>query len=188
MHQHLWREASTLPSRRYVCGYCSGDITSNLGYKALHSGNTSIVSAYIYLCHNCGGSSYFEGSKQIPGAKLGSAIDHLPQNIAALHDEIRDATAAGANTAAVLAARKLLMHIAVECGADEGKKFVEYVDYLVDNHYAPPNSKVWVDKIRAVGNEANHEIKVMGTDEASSILRFIEMLLRFNYEFPQSAK
>jgi len=101
-----------------------------------------------------------------------------------LHNEIRDATAAGANTAAVLAARKVLMHIAVELGADEGKNFTVYVDYLVDNHYAPPNSKSWVDKIRQVGNEANHEIVIMGPTEAANIIKFIEMLLLFNYEFP----
>jgi len=60
----------------------------------------------------------------------------------------------------VLLGRKLLMHIAASVGAAAGQPFVTYVDYLVTNHYAPPNSKDWIDKIRAHGNEANHEIVV----------------------------
>ena len=52
------------------------------------------------------------------------------------------------------------MHIAVAQGAKASISFVEYVDYLVNNHFAPPNSKDWVDKIRSHGNEANHEIVI----------------------------
>jgi hypothetical protein len=138
----------------------------------------------IYICHNCDCPTYVRGERQWPGAKLGTTIDNLPKDILDLHNEIRDATAAGAYTAAVLAARKLLMHIAVELGAPTAQNFTAYVDYLVDNHYAPPNSKSWVDKIRQVGNEANHEIVIVGSVEATNIIKFIEMLLRFNYEFP----
>lgn len=92
----------------------------------------------------------------------------------------------GAYTAAVLAGRKLLMHIAVSQGAEPGKSFLFYVDYLVDNHYAPPKSKVWVDKIRAHGNEATHEITLKTKSDAQEIIVFSEMLLKFNFEFPNA--
>ena len=76
------------------------------------------------------------------------------------------------------------MHIAVSQGADQGKTFLNYVDYLVDKHYAPPNSKVWVDRIRAHGNEATHEIVLKSAADSKEIMVFLEMLLKFIYEFP----
>ena len=37
---------------------------------------------------------------------------------------------------------------------------------------------------RKRGNEATHEIKLMSQTDAKELLTFIEMLLRFVYEFP----
>jgi len=76
------------------------------------------------------------------------------------------------------------MHIAVSQGAPVNQTFLKYVDYLIDNHYAPPNSKIWVDRIRAHGNEATHEIVLKKEADAKEIMVFLEMLLKFIYEFP----
>ena len=84
--------------------------------------------------------------------------------------------------------RKLLMHIAVEQGAEEGKSFVSYVEFLDENHWIPPNGKEWVDAIRKGGNEANHEIVVATEDDAKQLLDFVEMLLKFVYEFPSKLR
>jgi hypothetical protein len=84
----------------------------------------------------------------------------------------------------VLTGRKLLMHISVSQNAGSGLTFVQYVDHLVNNHYAPPNSKPWIDKIRLHGNEANHEIVLKAKEDAEEIMIFLEMLLKFIYEFP----
>lgn len=176
-----WYGTSGLNSRRFVCGHCGSDITSNDGYFLTYSGSTI---ANSYICHSCNRPSLIYGTEQIPAPKFGEEIAHLPKDIEDLYTEIRNATAAPAYTAVVLAARKLLMHIAVESGAKPGENFVSYVDYLENNHYTPPNSKIWVDKIRQLGNEANHEIVIMGQTEAKDILKFIEMILRFKYEFP----
>ena len=89
-----------------------------------------------------------------------------------------------AYTAAVLACRKLLMNSAVAQGAAAGKTFVSYVDHLADKGYVPPNGRGWVDHIRKRGNEANHEIKLMSGSDAEELITFIEMLLKFIYEFP----
>ena len=115
---------------------------------------------------------------------MGNDVRHLPSEIEPIWTEIRAYTSYGAFTAAVLVGRKLLMHIAVEQGASAGLNFIEYVDFLVDNHYAPPKSKSWVDKIRTQGNEATHEIVLKKRDDADDILTFLEMLLKFIYEFP----
>ena len=76
------------------------------------------------------------------------------------------------------------MSIAVAQSAPEGKKFIEYVEYLADNGYVPPNGKGWVDHIRKRGNEANHEINLMSRADAEELISFSEMLLKFIYEFP----
>ncbi len=75
------------------------------------------------------------------------------------------------------------MHVAVEKGAGEGKSFKEYVDFLADNHYVPPDGKTWVDHIRTKANEANHAIVLMSKGEADDLITFTEMLLRLVYEF-----
>lgn len=76
------------------------------------------------------------------------------------------------------------MNISVAEGAKEGKGFVDYVNFLNDNNYIPPNGKKWVDSIRQLGNEANHKIDFKSKEDAERILIFTEMLLRFIYELP----
>ncbi len=76
------------------------------------------------------------------------------------------------------------MHVAVEKGAAPGRSFLEYVEYLAQKGYIPPDGKGWVDHIRQKGNEANHEIKVMTAQDAGDLITFLEMLLKFIYEFP----
>ncbi|MBA3291967.1 MAG: DUF4145 domain-containing protein [Actinobacteria bacterium] len=76
------------------------------------------------------------------------------------------------------------MNVAVDQKAQPGKAFIAYVDYLSDAGYIPPNGKHWVDHIRKRGNEATHEIAVMTTDDNDELMLFVEMLLKFVYEFP----
>jgi hypothetical protein len=178
-----WQSTSQIESRGYLCGHCGEKINTNVGYFSAVPG-TAQRPGYSYICHNCNNPTFFDpNGSQYPGQRMGNDVPNLPDDIEKLYKEIRDATAINAYTSAILAARKLLMHIAVECGASPGKKFVSYVDYLVDNHYTPPNSKTWVDKIRSFGNEATHEIVIMTQPQAADIIKFIEMILRFNYEF-----
>lgn len=76
------------------------------------------------------------------------------------------------------------MHIAVEKGAAAGNNFFSYVEYLANNHYVPPDGKTWVDYVRVRGNEANHEIMIMGQTDAESLITLVGALLRFIYELP----
>ena len=76
------------------------------------------------------------------------------------------------------------MNIAVAQEAEEGKSFLFYVEYLAQQGYVPPNGRGWVDHIRKKGNEANHEVVLMSQDDANELVLFIEMLLKFIYEFP----
>ena len=89
---------------------------------------------------------------------LGNPVQHVPDSLNALYEEARRCTGQGCYTGAVLLCRKMLMNIAVEQEAKEGLNFIEYVNFLSEKGYVPPNGKHWVDHIRKKGNEATHEI------------------------------
>jgi len=190
MNDHKWGDTTGNPSRRYTCGYCGASLASNVGYHS-EGGNSPSRKAFIYICHYCRQPTFFDepDGKQTPGTSFGRAVKDIPdQLLNDLYEEARRATSAGSYTAAVLCCRKLLMHIAVEKEADEGKNFKYYVEYLADNHYFPPDAKDWVDHIREKGNEANHEIVIMDKQDAEDLISSIEMLLIFIYEYPARVK
>jgi hypothetical protein len=181
-----WRQPHDLPNQSFVCGYCNTKVSSIKGYKLGQHGDASGPQiGGIYICPNCGGPSFFApDSKRYPSAALGNSVQHVPSDLNALYNEARRSSSQSCFTGAVLLCRKMLMNIAVHQGAEEGLKFIQYVDYLADKGFVPPNGKHWVDHIRKKGNEATHEIAIMSEQDAKDLISFIEMLLRFIYEFP----
>lgn len=109
---------------------------------------------------------------------------HLPTDVERVYRQARDSCAIGAFDGAALLARSLLMHIAVEKGAKAGLSFVEYVDFLEQGHFTPPDSKVWVDHIRLQGNKAAHKIDAATERDATELVDFLELILQFLFEFP----
>ena len=77
------------------------------------------------------------------------------------------------------------MNIAVDKGAAAGESFLQYIEYLDQEGYLPPDGKEWVDYIRKRGNEANHEIHLMNAEDAHALIDFVEMLLKFIYQFSE---
>ncbi len=188
-----WADAKeSLPGKEWKCGHCGNIVAGTTGYsKAESSGYKR-----IYICPKCNKPTYFEETPvacfhgydyircQIPNSPYGNEVEFIPEIIADLYKEIRKCIQYGAYTSAVLSMRKLLMHIAVEHGADDDLSFAKYVDYLEESHWIPPNGREWVDSIRKKGNEATHEIVLMSEHDAKQLFDFIEMLLKFMYEFP----
>lgn len=179
-----WKDTSNIGPADWVCGYCGKEVGGNIGYSK-YNGETDKV----YVCPRCDNPTAFVPDafgrfNQYPGPMYGNKVKGLPESVSSLYDEVRKAYQAGAYTASVLASRKLLMHVAVENGAPENKKFLEYVGFLSDSGFIPPNGKEWVDEIRKRSNEANHEIVMMSSDDAEQLLDFTELLLKFVYEFP----
>ena len=173
-----WSGSDMVTPKKYTCGFCGALVGSDLGYRKEKYPNIR-----IYICPYCERPTYFEESHQYPAPLFGEEVKDLPEEIEKLYNEIRACTGARAYTACVLACRKLLMHIAVEKGAAQGLSFKEYVEYLAEKHYTPPEGEEWVNHIREKSNEANHEIVIMGIDDATNLITFIEMLLKFIYEF-----
>ena len=173
-----WHSLDNIGPRPYKCGYCGAMSGSRSGYFRNH------YNWRIYICSNCARPTFFEGEQQNPASLVGSPVSHIPEEIEILYNEIRKCTSFGAYNCAVLVGRKLLMNIAVKQGAEQGKTFLEYIDYLASKGYIPPNGKEWVDYIRNKGSEADYEVVLMVREDASEIITFIEMLLKFIYEFP----
>ncbi len=175
-----WQNLSSIEARTYTCGYCGKIVGSDRGYfvERLHE-------LRIYICPFCERPSFFMGGSQTPGVAYGNEVDHLPKDVAALYGEARNCMAVSSYTAAVLTCRKLLMNVGVALGAKAGEPFMFYVEFLASKGYVPPNGKGWVDHIRKKGNEANHEIQLMSSSDAEELISFVEMLLKFIYEFPK---
>ena len=174
-----WKNIGSPGPHKYRCGYCGLNVASDKGFSH-QKGDWR-----IYACPNCDRPSYFRiPDVQVPGVVPGNDVAHLPAELESLSREARNCCGVGAFTASVLSSRKMLMNIAVSQGAAEGLKFIEYVDHLANNGYIPPNGRGWVDHIRRKGNEATHEIALMGKADAEELIAFSEMLLKFIYEFP----
>ncbi len=124
-----------------------------------------------------------DDKKQIILPLPGKEINKLPENIQLIYSEIRKSMQSGCFNAAIMLMRKLIMHIAVEEGDSEGKKFIEYIDYLCTEGIVPRKSRNKADYVKDLGNSANHEIEDRNEEEAQNCFEFIELLLKVNYEF-----
>lgn len=173
-----WSGLSTIGAFSFVCGYCGKDVASNKGYFT--DGNPK---GNIYICHKCNKPTLVFEGKQFPGELPGKPVENLPKEIDDLYLEAQRCVSAGAFTACILVCRKILMHIGHDKGA-KGANFFEYVNFLHEKHYIPPDSEGWVHYIRQKGNEANHEIVIADRDEAIGLLVLTEMLMRIIYELP----
>lgn len=179
-----WYNTTKISEKTWKCGYCGNVVGGEIGYRRENQHTDR-----IYICPRCKKPTAFikiTGGEigQYPGPVTGNSVSCLPKDIEALYSEIRRCIQYTAYTSAVLSMRKLLMHVAVEQGADENIQFVQYIEYLDETGWIPPSGREWVDSIRKKGNEATHQIVLVDEEEAKQLLRFVEMLLKIIYEFP----
>lgn len=184
---YQWENTNIIGGKKYTCGYCNSTAAPSSYYRTV-SGTQPV--GKIYICPNCARPTFFDSNNnQYPSIRLGNTVNGISdKNVQTAYLEARDCTSTGAYTGAVLLCRKLLMNIAVQKRAEKGLKFVKYVDYLNEKGFIPPDGKSWVEVIRKKGNEATHEIAVKTKKDAKLILHFVEMLLKFIYEFPSLLK
>jgi hypothetical protein len=171
-----------VPSATWTCGFCEAKTGNDRGWKS----ETSDEIGTIRLCPACGAPTFFDTRNEtIPRPLPGHGVEHLPDDVATLYTECRRALQAEAFSASIMACRKILMHVAVDRGAPKkDTSFKQYVEYLDEHGYVPPDGKVWVDYIKDRGNDANHEIKSFTRDDADGVLMFTGALLRVVYELP----
>jgi Domain of unknown function (DUF4145) len=181
-----WQSTREVDVIGWICGYCGDQVSSKEGWFIggnIDGGGQPV--SFIRICPSCNAPTFFaRDGKRFPSNAPGRPVPNVPDELSKLYNEARASAGAGAYTASVLACRKILMHIAVEEGAKSGEAFIKYVEYLDGKNYLPPKGKVWVNYIRTRSNEANHEIMLMDEKDAIALVTFVEMLLRFIYEFP----
>lgn len=178
-----WDQTSELQNKKFICGYCQMFVSSKIGYR--QKNDKGLYVGAIYICPSCFEPIYFSAiNGQYPKPNAGRPVSSLPDGINELYEEARRCIAQRCYTSSVMLLRKMLMNIAVEQGAQKGKRFIDYVEYLSEKGFVPPNGKAWVDHIRKKGNEATHEIVIMSEKDAAELIVFVEMLLRFIYELP----
>jgi hypothetical protein len=183
MARYQWQTIQSQDSVSYVCAYCGNRVGPNRGWNT-----QTLPSVRILICSHCEQPTFFdEDANQWPGAMYGVPVQALPTDVETIYDEARRCMSVTAYNTAVMACRKLLMHLAVEKGAKENQNFKYYVNWLVENHFVPPGGEGWADHIRDKGNEANHEIVLIDQHSAEQVLSFVEMLLKFVYEMPARA-
>ena len=175
-----WKNVEALISLPFICWNCNNQVASDRGYKT-HNDN---LKKKIYLCPHCYAPNVYDlNGKTILSPLPGKEIKKLPENIKNVYNEVRKCMQSNSFTGAVMLMRKIIMNIAVHEKAEEGKKFVEYIDYLYDKGIVPKKSKNKADSVRDLGNSANHEIENKTHEEAQNCFEFVELLLKVNYEF-----
>lgn len=178
-----WVSPGPVRSRSYQCGYCDQRVGSDQGFRIDRRGNGQVGG--IYLCPSCSGPTFFApDGRQFPRASAGHTVEHVPRALNQLYEEARSAVSYQCYTGAVLLCQKILRHLAISRGADASASFFDCVIYLDENGYLPPDGTQWVNHIGQQNRDTGRQIRVRGAEDAEDLLRFTEMMLRFNYEFP----
>lgn len=168
----------------YHCGHCNRDV---LGHIAARYDTTEGIINWL-LCTSCGnGSVLTKEGILYPSPLVGKNLEGLPSAVASAYLEARRCFSITAYTACELICRKILMHVAVEKNADEGKTFEQYIDYLTSLGYVTMTMKPWVDLIRQHGNAATHKLESPDPKRAESTLMLTSLLLEIIYEVEQRA-
>lgn len=182
--------------RRFVCGWCRQSVSSQLGLFKHETdwvagplnpfGAPQSYSRDIRICVDCGGATTFVEKEQYPPPLLGERFDLKDKSpeveqITALYNEACVALSQGGPSCAVLMFRKLLMHIAVEQGAEKGLNFVQYAKHLKDEGVVGKPQYDLLTRIKDAGNEENHEVRRATVKEAADLLNLVSLLIRSVY-------
>ena len=185
-----WKDTDELPPYSYTCPYCTNMVSSNKGYRfnyleQICEGAIPVAKAgMIYICPHCKHPTLINGDVQFPGISGVKQVKHLAALVSPLYEEARTCISNGCFTAAVMLCRKIIMNTAVENGAKGNLRFIEYVNYLDEEHLFHRKCKPLLDKIKTKGNEANHEIEQVSQADASLIMQLTYQMLLYIYEIP----
>jgi len=169
----------------YTCGHCGTKVAGIV--LAVYTAPRLPV--LWLLCTSCGDGSVRSSTGAIlPGTAYGPIIEGVPELVSNAYEEARACISVDAFTSCELICRKILMHIAVEKGAEEGREFAHYLSFLSKQGYITPPMTKWVELIRKHGNKATHLIEEADRKRTESTLMFTAELLRLIYEMEHIAK
>jgi hypothetical protein len=172
----------------YTCGHCGTKVSGAVIAAGINRHIGTVETRWLQ-CPSCyEGSVQVSGGEVYPGVPFGPVLEGLPPETESAYSEARRCLSVNADTAAEVMCRKILMHIAVDKGASEGKSFASYIDYLAKEGYVTPPMEPWVKLIKDHGNMANHELEPPDRRRAEGTLLFTVQLLRAVYEMGHMAQ
>jgi hypothetical protein len=179
--------AGTANSGAFIALTCPHCGKSVMGAVVAHTQSEAPQVSWI-RCTGCNSGVVHINGQVVPSPKVGEDVEGLPNDVAEAYDEARRTAGAGAFTSCELMCRKILMHIAVDKGDEEGKTFIAYLDFLKDSGYVTPPMIPWVDLIRSHGNLSTHRLQAASRERAMNTLTFTAQLLRLVYEMEHKAQ
>jgi hypothetical protein len=171
----------------WFTAHCDSCDSGQMGIVA----QTSNRLTYWLRCPICKNAYVWNDNKLSPSVKPLSIPQGIPALELSVWKEIRECLSVGASTAAVMLCRKLLLHIAVTHGLDpktdkdQSPTYFAAVEHLQAIGLITPNMRRWVDRIKDVGNEANHELVPISFEVAMDVSIFTEQLLRLIFEMDE---
>ncbi len=174
-------------TREYLCGHCEQPSTGIANLVNPSAG------AVVWFCLGCGRPTYTDKTgANIPSAASGEpAPVHAPEGITNLYYQARGSLQVGAFNGAAMLCRRILLDVASNHGLKwDGRapSFQACLKFLVKNEDITQRMlDKWLDKIRVIGNGANHELTLVSMEEAAVSLRFTGWLLRILYDAPAEA-
>lgn len=169
----------------YTCGHCGAPVHGC--FVVLSKRNEGSRHAYA-LC-GCGkgtalaltsGTTVVE---QWPAPRDYYASKDWPDEVQPLFNEAAESYRAGAYTAAAMVCRKILMVTSHLEDASPNESFKYYVDYLAGEVLTFPRATKAIDRIRDIGNAANHEPDLVEKPDAEDAMRITKYLLDSLYAF-----
>lgn len=176
-------------ARNFRCGHCGQGVSPILGlHKSQHvvQAGTLTFSRDFRICPECEMVTTFKKNGQFPGPLQGENFKAPRANAevtktVALYNEARIAVSHNSPSCAILMFRKLLMHIAVEQGAEQNRSFLDYVEYLKTNGVVGKPQHTILDRIRKEGNVENHAIVRASEEAANDLLTLVTLLIKSVY-------
>jgi len=177
--------------------FAVSDSDSWVNRSCPHCANPTMVAIAVYdlspgivwmRCPSCGAGSVYQQGELSPSSKPLRVPAGLPAVDAAIWAEVRTCLGVGANAAAVMLCRKLLFHIAVGNGLpekddrDRAPSFYSAIEHLQQQEIITRKMRPWVDRIKDVGNDANHEVTPISPEQAADVAGFTLQLLILAYE------
>ncbi|WP_166375970.1 DUF4145 domain-containing protein [Aeromicrobium phragmitis] len=177
----------------YTCPHCHAKRMVRIAHS-FHTSASNVGRTQWLRCPACAKGAVVQDGKLYPERKPLRQPQGLPDADARIWDEVRTCLGAGANTASVMLCRKLLFHVAVEHGLpaknekNRAPTFKEAVDHLRSEGIVTTHMLEWVDRIKDVGNDANHEVTPIDAKVAEDVATFTEQLLVLAYEMKARMK
>ncbi|GAB2655140.1 hypothetical protein GCM10027088_36850 [Nocardia goodfellowii] len=177
---------------RAICGFCEGTqmlVVAKTRAPDLPEPNMPPQVSWL-RCVNCLHGVVRNDSEVSPAQKPLDTPSCLQGDELTAWIEVRSCLSVGATTAAVMLCRKLLYHVAVSHNLPAKDKngraptYMEAVKHLESEGVITKHMRPWVDRIKDIGNEANHDLPAIPYSQAMDVAKFTRQLIHLAYELP----